>query len=78
MKYPQPLLKFSLYEKCPNTEFFLVRIFPYSVRMRENKDQQKLRIWSLFTQCVEKIEVIQEVVLPGISKLNDSALDKRQ
>ena len=37
-------------KKCPNAEFFLVRIFPYldwirrdteySVRMRENKDQK--------------------------------------
>ena len=33
----------SLCEKCPNTEFFLVRIFPYSA-------QKKLRIWTLFTQ----------------------------
>ena len=51
-------------EKCPNTEFFLVRICPYldwmrivlrispySVRMRENTNQKKLRIWTLFTQC---------------------------
>ena len=48
----------TLREKCPNTEIFLVRIFPYSdcisphsVRMRENTDQIKLRIWTLFTQC---------------------------
>ena len=39
-----------LREKCPNTEFFLVRIFLYSVRMQENTDQKKLRIWTLFTQ----------------------------
>ena len=30
--------------------FFLVHIFPYSVRMRENTDQEKLRIWTFFTQ----------------------------
>ena len=52
----------TLCEKCPSTEFFLVRVFPrsrishirispYSVRMRENTDQKKLRIWTLFTQC---------------------------
>ena len=29
--------------QCPNTEFFLVRIFLYS-------DQKKPRIWTLFTQ----------------------------
>ena len=39
----------TLREKCPNTEFFLVRIFPYSVRIRENTDHKKLRIWTIFT-----------------------------
>ena len=34
----------SLREKCPNTEFFLVRIFLYSVRIKENTDQKNLRI----------------------------------
>ena len=38
---------FALHERCPNTEFFLVRIFPPS-------DQKKLRIWTLFTQCWKK------------------------
>ena len=33
-----------LRERCPNTEFFLVRIFLYSVQIRENTDQKKLRI----------------------------------
>ena len=36
-------LYMPLREKCPNTEFFLVRI-------QENTDQKKLRIWTLFTQ----------------------------
>ena len=31
------------YEKCPNTEFFLVRI-------QVNTDQKKLPIWTLFTK----------------------------
>ena len=35
---------FALNEKCPNTEFFLVRIFLYL-------DQKKLRAWALFKQC---------------------------
>ena len=39
----------SLCEMYPNTEFFLVRIFPYSVQMQENMDQKKLRIWAHFT-----------------------------
>ena len=48
----------TLREKCPNTEFFLVRIFLYSIGMQESTDQKKLRIWTLFTQC----EVSQEFV----------------
>ena len=34
----------ALREKCPNMEFFLVRIFPYSVRVRENTEQKELHI----------------------------------
>ena len=57
--------KSSLREKCPNTEYFLLRIFciwteygglrsksPYSVRIQENTEQKKLRIWTIFTQCM--------------------------
>ena len=31
----------SLREKCPNTKFFLVLIFLYSIRIQENTDQKK-------------------------------------
>ena len=50
---------FTLHEKCPNMEFFLVRIFPHVdwicedkeyLRMLENTYQKKLRIWTLVTQ----------------------------
>ena len=35
------------------TEYGEIRkISLYSVQMRENTDQKKLRIWTLFTQCV--------------------------
>ena len=37
-------------EKCPNTDFF-------QVRMRENTDQENLRIWTLFTQCKDYLTV---------------------
>ena len=47
----QLFLFFPLREKCPNTEYFLVRILLYSVRIQENMNQKKLRIWTLFTQC---------------------------
>ena len=46
-------IKFSYYtlrEKCPNTEFFVVCVFLYSVRIQENTDRKKLHIWTLFTQ----------------------------
>ena len=43
-------VNYALREKCPNTEFFLVRIFLYSVQIQENTDQEKLHIWRLFTQ----------------------------
>ena len=43
----------TLREKSLSREFFLVRIFLYLDWMQENKDQKKLRIWTLsvFTQC---------------------------
>ena len=55
----------ALCEMCPNTEFFwsvfscirteygeIRNIFPYPLRMRQNTDQKKLRIWTLFTHAV--------------------------
>ena len=53
---------YSLREKCPNLRSFFWPVFsrirteygkirsisPYSVRMRENTDQKRLRIWTLF------------------------------
>ena len=52
--------KLALLENCPNTEFFLVRIFLYL-------DQKKLCIWTLFTQCnfyrkVEKSDQIDKII----------------
>ena len=35
-----------LREKCPNTEFF----YRVNLRIQENTDQKKLRIWTLFTK----------------------------
>ena len=43
-------MKYTLRETCLNTEFFLVRIFLYSVWIQEKTDQKKLRIGTLFTQ----------------------------
>ena len=36
-----------------------------------------IEVSSTSSQIVEQIEVVQEVVFSGISKLNDSALDKK-
>ena len=48
-------LRFVLRE-YPNTEFFLVRIFLYSVRMWENTDQKKPRIRTIYSQCWEILQ----------------------
>ena len=39
-------------------EFFLVRIFPYSIQIREDTDQKKLRILTFFTQCKWLLRII--------------------
>ena len=43
--------------KCPNTEFFLARIFLYSVRVQENMGQNKTSYLDTF----HAVFVIQEV-----------------
>ena len=46
----------------PHSDWYgnLIRsISPYSVRMRENTDQEKLRIWTLFTQWIITIHSVQ-------------------
>ena len=48
-KVKEQILKRLLREKCPNTKYLSV-FSPYS--MRENTDQKKLHIWTLFTQLV--------------------------
>ena len=47
---PMKLLKNSLKSFTSICE--IRSISPYLVRMRKNTDQKKLRIWTLFTQCV--------------------------
>ena len=41
----------TLCDIYPNTEYFLVGIFPHSdwIRRESNTDQKKLRIWTIFT-----------------------------
>ena len=42
----------SLCEKCPNTELFLVHIFPYLVRIRENMNS----VFGQFSRSVIYLE----------------------
>ena len=49
----------------------ILRTSPYSVRMRENTDQKKLCVWTLFTQYIFKIivkDVTSVVVISHDSK----------
>ena len=40
----------------------LLRKSPYSVRIQENADQEKLHIWTLFMQCVSNPKAIPTCV----------------
>ena len=53
----------ALCEKYPNAEFFLVRIFLYLVRIQENTDQIKFRLWALFTQWEKNKDTLKKCPL---------------
>ena len=79
---------------CPNTVFFLVfsgafsriqtkygeirSISPYSVRMRENTDQKKLRIWTLFTLCpeIERLFFVFNMILIPLGGIGGEIFSK--
>ena len=56
----------TLCENCSNTEFFLVLIFPYSVRTQEKTDQKNFFIWKLFTQW-------EKIAMPQIASINSES-----
>ena len=56
----------ALREKCSNTEFFLIRIFLYSVRIQENTDQKK-------TPSLDTFRAVRVIVVT----LNDSKVPIR-
>ena len=64
----------SLRENCPNTENFLVRIFLYSVQIQENTNQEKLRIWTLFTQ---RLSYTLEAISQKNNKIEHKSLSYR-
>ena len=49
----------SLYEKCSNTEFFLVRISPYSVRMRRSNFESYLKFGGAVLQARYEMPLYQ-------------------
>ena len=53
----------------------ILRISPYSVRMRENTDQKKLLIWTLFTQLIYKVKLLG--ISGSLLKLIQNYLDNR-
>ena len=55
--------------KCPKMEFFLFRIFLYSVRIQENMDQKELHLWTLFTQCKTIIAIPVMLVRLSIDRV---------
>ena len=76
--------QYSMREKYPNTEFFLVSIFlysdcilllksPYSGRIPGNTDQKKLCIWTLFIHAVSKLpEMFNSIIMVCSSMLRVS------
>ena len=58
----------TLREKCPNTEFFLVRIFLYS-------DQKQLHIGTLFTYY-NAMKLLTDNMQNGILPLNQKTLNQ--
>ena len=76
-------MSFSLREKCPNTEFFLVRIYPHSNWIRRDTElsafspnagkyrPEKTPYWDIFMQClfyICKIDLIVKNVHLKVSK----------
>ena len=59
----------TLREKCPNTEFFLVHVFPCSLRIQENMDQKKLRIWKNTFHAVSLILMAKNLLGKGVLKI---------
>ena len=68
----------TLREKCPNTEFFLVLIFPhsdwirrypYSVRMREDTDEKKLVFGHISHNVRDRLQ-ISLVLLSEFKRIN--------
>ena len=82
----------ALREKCQNTEFFLVRIVPYSDWIRENTDQNNSKYGHvlrsdnscLFTALSQRrikkqspIEVLQKDVLENFARFTGKYLCRR-
>ena len=60
----------TLCEKSSNTEFFLAHIFPHSVQIKENTDQKKLSIWTVFAQWQLSLCCITDAIFIWFTKEN--------
>ena len=54
-------LSHTLREKCPNTEYFLVRIFLYSGWIQESTDQKKNSVFVHFS-CSDIIKLLNDPI----------------
>ena len=53
-------------------------ISPYSVQMRENTDQKKLRIWTLFTQWMSLMITINDLENRFVNYISITNLTKNE
>ena len=60
----------------PKYRTFLARIFPYSIQMRENTDQKKIRIWALFAQRKDLFDHIIGLLISDIGEVINYKYDK--
>ena len=58
-----PSVSTSLCEKCPNTEFFLVHIFLYSVRIQENSDQKNSAFGHFSRSAFINLQILDQLYI---------------
>ena len=82
-------VQITLRPKCPSflwsvfsrirTEYGeILRISPYSVRMREDTDQKKLCNWTLFTQCYTHEYLCEMLIILNSYMINLLYQSKRE
>ena len=54
----------------------MARVFPYSIQMRENTDQKRIRIWALFAQRKDLFDHIIGLLISDIGEVINYKYDK--